>query len=203
MLRLSGPKALNAASKFIRWHHRGLSPRTAVLADAYDGAQQVDRVLITFFPGPHSYSGEDLIEISAHGSPFILKTLLESAVRAGARLAEPGEFTQRAFLNGRLDLAQAEAVGALIRSKTRLAHRAALEQAGGGLSRRVKSLQALLLDLLATIEAALDHPEDDIPELGPPEVSRRLREITSELTKLSESFRIGRLMVEGIRIASN
>ncbi|MBI4385890.1 MAG: tRNA uridine-5-carboxymethylaminomethyl(34) synthesis GTPase MnmE [Elusimicrobia bacterium] len=201
MLRLSGPGCRDLAASFLRCRAPSLAPRAATLATACADGRDLDRVLVTHFPAPHTYTGEEMLEITTHGSPYILSKLLRQACRSGARLAEPGEFSQRAFLNGRMDLAQAEAVCDLIRAKTHRAHRAALEQLQGGVSRRIGDLRRSLLDLLAGVEAGLDHPEEDIPELGAERALERLQGLQVEVRRLIESYRVGRLLTEGARIA--
>jgi len=201
IVRLSGKGCLRVASSFIRWRSEGPNPRAATLARAYSDGRLLDRVLVTFFPGPGSYTGEDVLEIGAHGSPYVLSRLLEAACRSGARPADPGEFTRRAFLNGRLDLAQAEAVCALIRARTRLSHRCALDQLDGTLSERIKDLRAGALDLLAHLEAGLDHPEDGVPELGAERCLERIDRLREGLSPLIRSYGVGRLAAEGARVA--
>src|SRR6185437_9190480 len=116
----------------------------------------IDRGVVTFFPAPHSYTGEDVLEISAHGSPVLLRTIVEAAMQAGARLAEPGEFTFRAFLHGRIDLVQAEAVQDLVDAVTPLQARAAFDQLEGTLTARIREIDAVLFDLVARLEASVD-----------------------------------------------
>lgn len=201
VLRLTGDRARDVCGAFLRLKPgSSLAPRAATLVLAHEDSGPIDQVVATYFPGPHSATGEDVVEISSHGSPYILRKLLAAALRAGARLAQPGEFTQRAFLNGRLDLAQAEAVCDLIRARTDRAHRAALSQLEGGLSRAVNAGRAPILDLLIRVEAALDHPEEDIPALSPQETRMLLLEAQRPLLNLADTFRAGRLMVEGARV---
>lgn len=201
IVRLSGAGCLDAARRFIRWQKHGPSPRLATLAKAMFDDDPIDRVVVVYHPGPASYTGEDLIEITCHGSPYVLKRLLAAAVNSGARLAEPGEFTRRAFLNGKLDLTQAQAVGALIRAKTQKAHRAALEQLDGGLSKKLGELRENIIGALAWVEAALDHPEDGIPELTAEEIRSRLDPIIERFEALGRAARSGRLALEGLRTA--
>lgn len=202
LVRLSGLRTLSVALGFIK--PRGgpgvPKPRVATLARAEGPQGPIDEVMLFFFPGPRSATGEDLVEISAHGSPYILRLLVEAALSCGARLALPGEFTQRAFLNGRLDLAQAQAVLDLIRARTQEAHRAALVQLSGGLSREVAAARAPLLELLIRLEANLDHPEEDIPSLTGPEARQALDGALSRVLGLSETFRRGRIVSEGARL---
>lgn len=198
ILRLTGPEARAVASGFLAL--KGWEPRRATLSRAHDEASPIDHVVATWFPGPNSATGEDLVEVSTHGSPYILGRLLKAALSRGARLAEPGEFTQRAFLNGRLDLAQAEAVAELIRAKTDRAHRAALTRLEGGLSRAVERLRAPILDLLVGVEAALDHPEEDLPAPGPEPTREALLQARRKVLGLAETFKVGRLLADGARV---
>lgn len=201
VLRLTGDQARPICGAFLRLKNEdGLKPRVATLAQAHEDGRPLDQVVATFFPGPHSATGEDIVEISSHGSPYILGKLLASALRAGARMAAPGEFTQRAFLNGRLDLAQAEAVCDLIRARTDRSHRAALAQLEGGLSKAVAACREPILDLLIRIEAVLDHPEEDIPALSPQETRQSLLDAQRPILDLADTFRTGRLMAEGARV---
>jgi tRNA modification GTPase len=165
-----------------------------------EGGELLDEVVAIFFPGPNSPTGEDLLEVTAHGSPYILDRLLAAALEAGARLAQPGEFTQRAFINGCLDLAQAEAVSALIRARTGRAHRSALVQLQGGLSRRVGAIRESLFGLLVRLEVTLDHPEEDLPSLQQKEALVPIEQALSEIRALSQSFDRGRRIFEGSRI---
>ncbi len=144
-----------------------LEPNRAVFGELIDpcgaGAPaRIDEVVVTYFQKPHSYTTDDIIEISAHGSPVVLRHIVELALARGARLAEPGEFTMRAFLNGRLDLAQAEAVRDLIDSQTLFQAKVAAQQLEGSLSKRLKPIKQKLIELIALLEAGIDFAEDDI-----------------------------------------
>ena len=141
----------------------------------------MDEALVTFFGAPNSYTAEDLVEIAAHGSPVVLELLLRRALELGARLAEPGEFTQRAFLAGRLDLTQAEAVRDLIDAQTLTQARQAASQMGGALSHRAAPAKQSLVELIALLEAGIDFAEDDIDVTGKAEIARRIGEITPPL----------------------
>ena len=200
ILRVSGPQALRTADAVLRIEPGAWRPRHAMLGAAHDSQGLVDEVLAVFFPGPRSATGEDVVELTCHGSPYIQRRLLAALVRAGARPARPGEFTQRAFLNGRLDLAQAEAVCDLIRAGTHLAHRAALEQLSGGLSQAVAGLRAPILELLVQLEARLDHPDEDLPALPGPRVEAELSRLAEPVKRLLETFTTGRILREGARI---
>ena len=169
IVRLSGPHALDITSGLIRTgspleHARA---RVAEILDP-DSAAKLDEAVVTYFARPNSYTGEDLVEIAAHGSPVVLEMLVRLALRQGARLARPGEFTERAFLAGRFDLTQAEAVRDLIEAQTLYQARIAAEQMGGALSRRVQPAKQKLVELIALLEAGIDFAEDDV-ELTPNE----------------------------------
>jgi tRNA modification GTPase len=161
----------------------------------------VDEVVVTFFAAPRSYTAEDVIEISCHGAPVILAHCLDRAVRAGARLAEPGEFTLRAFLNGRIDLPQAEAVRDLIDATTLYQARVAAQQTQGSVSRRVAPIKAQLLELIALLEAGIDFAEDDVSVAPAAEILRRLTPIIAQTRALASSFRYGRLVHAGLSLA--
>lgn len=198
IVRLSGPDALRVAQRFVR---APLAPRQAALALIHDGGKPVDRAIAVFFAGPDTYTGEDLVELSVHGSPYLLSRTLELALSSGARAAEPGEFTRRAFVNGRLDLAQAEAVGLLIRARTELAARAAFEQLEGRLSRTVEELRRAVIGALAVVEASLDHPDDDLPAFEPAVAAKDILALRDRVARLEDSHRIGRLAAEGARVS--
>ncbi len=178
------------------------TPRVAVLADLVDAqGNLVDNVVVTYFAAPRSYTAEDLIEISCHGSPVILRFCVERAVAAGARPAAPGEFTLRAYLNGRIDLPQAEAVRDLIESTTLYQARVAAQQVSGSLSRRITPLKAQLLELIALLEAGIDFAEDDISVASPDDILRRLNPLRDALRALVRSFEYGTLVHSGFTIA--
>jgi tRNA modification GTPase len=176
------------------------TPRQAVVASVHDQSGPLDQVVAVYFPGPRSATGEDLVEICCHGSPYIQKKILSALMESGAQPARPGEFTQRAFLNGRLDLAQAEAVCDLIAAGTEAAHRTALRQLQGGLSREIARLRRPILDSLVELEAGLDHPEEDIPACPAHEAAVRFLRLAEPIGLLADTFRSGRLLREGARI---
>lgn len=202
IVRLSGPHALDIGTGLVRLrgtpeHARG---RLAEIPDPDTGAT-IDEAVVTYFAGPRSYTGEDLVEIAAHGSPVILEMLVRLAIRSGARLARPGEFTERAFLSGRLDLTQAEAVRDLIEAQTLYQARIAAEQMGGALSRRVQPTKQNLVELIALLEAGIDFAEDDVDVTPDAEIVTRMDTISAALALLARSFEHGRLVHEGLRLA--
>ena len=171
IVRLSGPQAAAIAVQLVRLpsplehaHARlaDVLDETAQMRERGDEATRIDEALVTYFHAPRSYTAEDLVEIATHGSPVVLELLLRRALELGARLAEPGEFTQRAFLSGRLDLTQAEAVRDLIEAQTLTQARQAASQMGGALSRRVAPVKQALVELVALLEAGIDFAEDDL-----------------------------------------
>ena len=176
IVRLSGPEAHAVARQLIA-HDGPLEPRRATFTSAIVEADALDHVIATYFPAPASYTGDDVVELSSHGSPVILRTIVTAAIARGARLAEPGEFTLRAFLNGRIDLTQAEAVADLIDAVTPLQARAAFDQLQGTLTRTIGEIDAALFDLIARLEASVDFPEEGYHFVDAP----RSEEHTSEL----------------------
>ena len=210
IVRLSGPQAARIAAQLVR-PHLPLEHARARLADVLDAegeeaapsaqSARIDEALVTFFGAPNSYTSEDLVEIAAHGSPVVLELLLRRALALGARLAEPGEFTQRAFLAGRLDLTQAEAVRDLIDAQTLAQARQAASQMGGALSNRVAPVKQSLLELIALLEAGVDFAEDDVEVTPQTEIARRIGELTPPLTALEGSFARGRVIHDGLTLA--
>ncbi len=161
----------------------------------------VDQVVVTYFAAPRSYTAEDVIEISCHGAPVVLRFALERACAAGARLAEPGEFTLRAYLNGRIDLPRAEAVRDLIDATTLYQARIAAQQIGGSVSLRLKPVKEQLLELVALLEAGIDFAEDDISVAAPEEILRRIDPVLAAVSALIQSFAYGKLVHQGFTLA--
>jgi tRNA modification GTPase len=200
IVRMSGPQARGIAAKFLvpaAW--RPWQAHLAHLVDAQGHA--IDQVVVTFFECPRSYTAEDLVEIACHGSPVVLRHAVERALEGGARLAEPGEFTLRAFLNGRIDLPQAEAVRDLIDATTLYQARIAAQQVDGSVSRRVAPLKEPLVELIALLEAGIDFAEDDVSVAPAEEILRRLEPILQGTRQLAESFRYGGLVRQGLTLA--
>jgi tRNA modification GTPase len=228
MVRLSGPEARQIAQPMLRLKH-ALEPGRAVFGELvepedvlpvgesralapHDRGQvrqsptqtvdsRIDEVVVTFFQRPHSYTTDDVVEISAHGSPVVLRHIVELALARGARLAEPGEFTMRAFLNGRLDLAQAEAVRDLIESQTLYQAKVAAQQLEGALSRRLQPIKQKLVELIAMLEAGIDFAEDDVSVLPAEQVRRHIGEVRAPLEELMGSFAYGKMVHEGLTLA--
>ncbi len=162
---------------------------------------RIDEVVVTYFAKPHSYTTDDIIEISAHGSPVVLRHIVELCIAAGARLAEPGEFTMRAFLNGRIDLTQAEAVRDLIDSQTLYQAKIAAQQLEGALSRRLQPVKQKLVELIATLEAGIDFAEDDVSVMTDAVILTHIAAVRAPLEQLSSSFAYGKIVHEGLTLA--
>lgn len=198
VLRMSGPKALAIASAVFSRPVTGPRHQIHGRVRATDGSA-IDEVLLTWFGGPHSYTGEDTVEISCHGGLLVTRKVLDRLLEAGARLAEPGEFSQRAFLNGKMDLTQAEAVMDLISAQTDLALRAAHEQLAGRLGKALLALRQDLISVIAQVEAYIDFPEEDIePETGGALIAR-VDAIRAEVVRLISTADQGRILREGVR----
>jgi len=204
VIRVSGPRALDIV-RAISSRRRALEPRRATLtrivtASGASSSGAADSVVATYFKAPHSYTGDDVVELSAHGSPVILRGIVHAAIGAGARLARPGEFTLRAFLAGRIDLVQAEAVADLIASATPLQARVAFDQLEGTLTDRIAALDATLFDVIARLEASLDFPDEGYHFIDQEETQRRLREVTHGIDSLLEDSRRGRIVRDGATV---
>ena len=194
VVRISGPVAVDVAGALLTLD-RALQPRHATFART-----TCDQVVAVYFPAPNSYTGNDVVEISAHGSPVVLRQIVEAAIASGARLAEPGEFTLRAFLNGRIDLVQAEAVADLIDAVTPLQARAAFDQLEGTLTERIAEIDSELFELTARLEASLDFPDEGYHFVEAGEAGAVLRSIEGKLGALLCEARRGRLIREGARV---
>ncbi len=207
VIRISGTKALSYINLIFRPINKALQlstiePHTVVHGNIVNTENEIiDNVLVTIFRAPHSYSGEDLVEISCHGSVYIQKKILQLIIDQGCSLAKPGEFTQRAFLNGKMDLSQAEAVADLIASDSAASHRMAMNQMRGGFSDELDLLRTRLLDFVSLVELELDFSEEDVEFAD----RSRLKELSAEIelliTKLSNSFSVGNALKNGIPVA--
>jgi len=196
VVRLSGADAHGIARQLIA-HHAPLEPRHATFTRVLD----IDQIVATYFPAPASYTGDDVVELSAHGSPVVLRAIVAAAIEHGARLAEPGEFTLRAFLNGRIDLTQAEAVGDLIDAATPLQARAAFDQLQGTLTHAIGDIDAALFDLIARLEASVDFPEEGYHFVEAGELAATIDRLIGRADTLLAGARRGRLVREGLQIA--
>jgi len=202
VVRLAGPEALAITRPLLRLKHE-LTPGRAVFGELVEPAsgERIDEVVVTFFAKPHSYTADDVVEISAHGSPVVLRHIVELATARGARLAEPGEFTMRAFLNGRIDLTQAEAVRDLIESQTLYQAKVAAQQLEGALSKRLQPIKKELVDLIAVMEAGIDFAEDDVAVLPAAEIVARVNAVQKPLAELCATFAYGKIVHEGLTLA--
>jgi tRNA modification GTPase len=203
VVRISGGEARAIAERILRFRKPPeWKAWTALLAELHDAeGQPIDQVVVTFFERPRSYTAEDVVEISCHGSPVVLRHALERACEEGARLAEPGEFTLRAFVNGRIDLPQAEAVRDLIEATTLYQARIAAQQAEGSVSKRIAPLKSRLVDAIALLEAGIDFADNDVAIPEDAEILARLDPIAQQIERLVSSFAFGKLVHEGLKLA--
>ncbi len=202
VVRLSGTDGRAIARSMLRPAH-DFVPGRAHFAELIDPAtsERIDEVVVTFFAEPHSYTTDDVVEISCHGSPVVLRHVVEMAMARGARLAEPGEFTMRAFLNGRIDLTQAEAVRDLIDSQTLYQAQVAARQLEGALSKRLQPAKQKLIELITTMEAGVDFAEDDVAVIPEAQILSGIAAIRTPLAELLTSFAFGKVVHEGLTLA--
>ncbi len=227
VVRLAGARAREIAEPMLRLKH-DLEPGRAVFGELIEpcgakvssfqfpvssdpmagnwkletrNSDRIDEVVVTYFAKPHSYTTDDIVEIAAHGSPVVLRHIVEMSIAAGARLAEPGEFTMRGFLNGRIDLTQAEAVRDLIDSQTLYQAKVAAQQLDGALSRRLQPVKQKLVELIAILEAGIDFAEDDVSVLPDPTILERIAAIRQALEKLAATFAYGKIVHQGLTLA--
>jgi len=205
IVRLSGKEAFDIAEKMFVTKRGdspkslpGYSARYGRVVDPYQG-RTIDEAILLVMRGPYSYTGEDVVEFQCHGGVVVVQKILETALRLGARMAEPGEFTKRAFLNGRLDLSQAEAVIDVVRSRTEESLAVAVDQLEGSLSKRISAIREQLYDLVVRVEAIIDYPEDDIPELEVDEMAEVIRTVIGELERLIATADQGKVLREGLK----
>ena len=204
IIRVSGEEALKIAKKIFRGV-RGKSlddikPYTMRYGSIIDieTDEKIDEVILSYMKGPKSFTAEDTIEINCHGGVIATKRVLDTVIKSGARLAEPGEFTKRAFLNGRIDLSQAEAVMDIINSKTEVSMKSALVQSEGKLSKEINELRNKLLEIIAHIEATVDYPEDDLEEVTSEKTELDVKLVINEVNKLIESAEAGKIIRDGL-----
>ncbi len=205
VIRVSGPEALSVADKTVICRKGTISDAPGYTirfgtVTAADGSV-LDEVLVSVFRAPHSYTGEDSVEISCHASSYIVSSLMDLLYAAGARAAEPGEFTQRAFINGKMDLAQAEAVADVISSQNAAAHRVAFKQMKGGFSTELKSMRAELLEIVSLMELELDFSEEDVEFADRSRLDALLDAIIGHISRLIDSFRLGNAIKNGVPVA--
>ncbi|MBO9620281.1 MAG: tRNA uridine-5-carboxymethylaminomethyl(34) synthesis GTPase MnmE [Niabella sp.] len=204
VIRLSGPDAIAIAGKIFKGRDLAGQPSHTVhfghIIDPNEG-ELIDEVVATLFKGPKSYTGEDVVEISGHGAPYILRKILEAATSAGARLARAGEYTQRAFLNGKLDLAQAEAVADLIAADSKAQQQAALQQLRGGFSGELAQLRDQLIHFAALIELELDFSDEDVEFADRTQFKSLISKLKSQISNLLNSFQLGNVIKNGVAVA--
>ena len=224
MVRFAGPEAVAITSPMLRLKHE-LEPGRAVFGELVEpcgadtpvrspdgesagsgasvraGKDRIDEVVVTYFAKPHSYTTDDIVEISAHGSPIVLGHIVDLALARGARLAEPGEFTMRAFLNGRIDLTQAEAVRDLIDSQTLYQAKVAAQQLEGAVSKSLQPIKQKLVELIALLEAGIDFAEDDVAVLPSAQILAHIAGVSAPLEQLAHSFAYGKVVREGLTLA--
>lgn len=201
LLRLSGPAAVSITETIFSKPLAQASGYTVHFGTISDGPRLLDEVLVTLFRAPHSYTGEDMVEISCHGSDYIVQEILALLIRRGAVPASAGEFTRRAFLNGKLDLSQAEAVADLIASESASAHRIALNQMRGGYTAELAALRDKLLHITSLLELELDFSEEDVEFADRSELHRLMEEILQRCQSLAASFRTGNVLKNGVPVA--
>jgi tRNA modification GTPase len=217
VVRVAGPRACQITSPMLRLKH-DLEPGLAVFGELIESGgddaelpsvgppraavpTRIDEVVVTYFAKPHSYTTDDIVEIAAHGSPVVLRHIVELCVAAGARLAEPGEFTMRAFLNGRIDLTQAEAVRDLIDAQTLYQAKVAAQQLEGALSKRLQPVKQKLVELIAVLEAGIDFAEDDVSILPDSVILERIAAVRQPLAALAATFAYGNIVHQGLTLA--
>ena len=201
VIRLSGSDSLEIAGKLINDDSFAPEPRTAHLRQLYQAGDVIDEAIITYFVSPHSFTGEDIVEISCHGSPILLRQVIDICLELDARMAEPGEFSLRALAKGRMDLAEAEAIRDLIDAQTTASARQAVRQLRGELSNRLQPLKDKLLDVIVVLESALEFVEDDLPDVQAASVKGKLLEIGEKTASLAGTFTAGKLIRDGLRVA--
>ena len=206
VVRVSGVSSFPIVSQIFKRNGKPFDIGKILSHKAYyghivDNGALIDEVLVTFFKGPHSFTGEDSVEISVHGSVFIQQKLLQVLIAHGCRMAEAGEFTRRAFVNRKFDLAQAEAIADLISSESEAAHRVAINQLKGGFSKELQVLRSKLLEMTSLVELELDFSEEDVEFADRGQLKALLQEILGKVNKLKDSFRLGNAIKNGIPVA--
>ncbi len=203
VVRLSGADSLSILRKLTKDKLFDPKPRVANLKKVYDleTAEILDETIITYFQSPQSFTGEDVIEISCHGSPIVLRQIIDSCLRLDARMAEAGEFTLRALSNGQMDLSQAEAIRDLIDAQSIASAKLSVRQLGGEVSNQLQPIKDELLDIIVLLESALEFVEDDLPEYQVDGAKAKLARISEELEKFAATFKAGKLLREGLKVA--
>jgi tRNA modification GTPase len=203
VVRLSGPDSLTLLGQFSVDNDHSLQPRAAHLTQLLEPGtnEPIDEAIVTYFKAPHSFTGEDVVEISCHGSPLVLRQVVDVCLRSGARLAEAGEFSLRALANGRMDLTEAEAIRDLIDAQTVASARQAVRQLRGEFSHELQPIKDELLDVIVILESALEFVEDDLPELQTKSIHRRSTALRDSIQKIASTFKAGHLIRDGLRVA--
>ena len=203
VIRLSGNDALPIVRQLVRSANFDPIPRSAQLSKLYDieTGEVLDEAIITYFKSPHSFTGEDVIEIAGHGSPVILRQIIDYCLKLDARMADAGEFSLRALSNGQINLSQAEAIRDLIEAQSIASARQSVRQLRGELSNQLQPLKDQLLDVIVILESTLEFVEDDLPEFQTEQIKAKLYEIAENLGKMALTFQAGKLLREGIRVA--
>lgn len=205
-IRVSGPEAITITGRIFTPAKSGKllseqKPYTLTFGRIYNGEEMIDEVLVSLFRAPHSYTGEDSTEITCHGSSYVLQQVMQLLIKNGCRMAQPGEYTQRAFLNGKMDLSQAEAVADLIASSSAATHRLALSQMRGGFSKELTTLREKLLNFTSMIELELDFSEEDVEFADRSALRRLADEIEEVIARLANSFSVGNVIKNGVPVA--
>ena len=201
VIRLSGNDARSIAKRLSS--DGDLAPRHAHLTQLIDpvSSEPIDQAVVTYFKAPHSFTGEDVVEISCHGSPIILRQVIDVSLRLGARLAEPGEFSLRALANGRMDLTEAEAIRDLINAQTTASARQAVRQLQGEFSHELQPIKDELLDVIVILESALEFVEDDLPDVQSKNIREKLEQVRGNIDKIASTYKAGHLIRDGLRVA--
>jgi tRNA modification GTPase len=201
MIRVTGPDVRSIVDPLFSKSLEEAEPRKALFGRFSEGEELIDEGLLTYFQGPHSFTGEDMVELSVHASPYIQQRLLQALLDRGCRMAEQGEFTMRAFFNGKMDLSQAEGVADLIAAKSQAAHKMAMHQMRGGFSEDIRSLRQRLIDLASLLELELDFSDEDVEFADRDQLLNTIEEVRNRLQKLIDSFSLGNAIKQGIPVA--
>ncbi len=201
IIRVSGNNAISICDQILTKSIKNLNGYSIIYCSLKDNNEIIDDVVVTIYKAPHSFTGENVVEINCHGSSFIQQKIIEVLTNKGCAMARPGEFSQRAFLNGKMDLSQTEAVADLIHSKNKAAHQTALKQMKGGFSNELKGLREKLINFASLVELELDFSEEDVEFADRSKLNNLLNELQAEISILINSFRIGNVIKNGIPVA--
>ncbi|MCQ2265297.1 MAG: tRNA uridine-5-carboxymethylaminomethyl(34) synthesis GTPase MnmE, partial [Bacteroidales bacterium] len=198
---MSGPQSFDIAQRLFKFDFSDLKQNFNKYAELFENDELVDQVVVSKSVAPHSYTGEDMVEIDCHGSVFIQQKILSLLIEKGCRLAKPGEYTMRAFMNGKMDLPQAEAVGDLIDSQSETAHQLAVKQLKGAFSNKIKELRSQFVEFASLLELELDFSEEDVQFANRERLSALLSDLKTEVNRLIASFKTGNALKKGIPVA--